>query len=90
MAIDNDMELERKEDRTGQERKRTKGESELQAVPKEEIEKTKAMLHRLHRAAGHPNNRSLARLCQDRGLPDEMSGLFGDEEGCTDDIALFD
>ncbi|CAK9001654.1 unnamed protein product [Durusdinium trenchii] len=75
MAIDNDMELERKEDRTGQERKRTKGESELQAVPKEEIEQTKAMLHRLHRAAGHPNNRSLARLCQDRGLPPWVTQL---------------
>ena len=28
-----------------------------------------ALLHRLHRAAGHPNNRALARLCRDRGLP---------------------
>lgn len=28
-----------------------------------------SLLHRLHRAAGHPANRALARLCQDRGMP---------------------
>lgn len=28
-----------------------------------------SMLHQLHRAAGHPSNRSLARLCRDRGMP---------------------
>ncbi|CAK9000779.1 unnamed protein product [Durusdinium trenchii] len=66
MAIDADKELEKRE---------TKGEQELKHVPKEEIEKTNAMLHRLHRAAGHPTNRSLARLCQDRGLPPWVSQL---------------
>ena len=66
MAIDDNVKHERKE---------TKGETELRKVPKEEIEKTKAMLHRLHRAAGHPNNRSLARLCQDRGLPPWVTQL---------------
>ena len=34
-----------------------------------DVQKAWTMLHRLHRAAGHPNNKSLARLCHDRGLP---------------------
>ena len=36
------------------------------------LERAKSMLHRLHRAAGHPSNRALSRLCKDRGLPDWM------------------
>ena len=32
-------------------------------------ERCRAMLHRLHRSAGHPSNRNLARLIRDRGLP---------------------
>ena len=35
----------------------------------EEYNRAMALLHRLHRAAGHPNNRALARLCRDRGMP---------------------
>ena len=27
------------------------------------------LLHRLHKAAGHPSNRALARICRDRGMP---------------------
>ena len=45
---------------------------EDEPVPKEvELERQKAwsLLHRLHRAAGHPHNRALARLCQDRKMP---------------------
>ena len=34
-----------------------------------EREKGRAILHRLHRAAGHPSNQSLARLLRDRKLP---------------------
>ena len=36
---------------------------------KEEKEKIKVLLQRLHRAGGHPNNRNLARICKDRGYP---------------------
>ena len=36
------------------------------------LERAKSMRHRLHRAAGHPSNRALIRLCKDRGLPDWM------------------
>ena len=32
-------------------------------------QQARAMLTRLHRAAGHPSNRALARICRDRGLP---------------------
>ena len=38
-------------------------------IPTEEREKGRAILHRLHRSAGHPSNRSLARLIRDRKLP---------------------
>eukprot|EP00439_Symbiodinium_sp_Y106_P059604 s171_g8.t1 len=32
-------------------------------------ERARAMLTRLHKAAGHPSNRALARICRDRGMP---------------------
>ena len=32
-------------------------------------ERARIMLHKLHRAAGHPTNRNLAKLCRDRQLP---------------------
>ncbi len=38
-------------------------------ISSDEREKGKSILHRLHRAAGHPSNRSLARLIRDRKLP---------------------
>ena len=53
----------------------SRGEKELDNVSKQDRERTLVMLHRLHRAAGHPSNRSLARLCQDRGLPPWVSQL---------------
>ena len=45
------------------------------ALPEEEVpdqenlERARSMLHKLHRAAGHPTNRNLAKLCRDRKLP---------------------
>ena len=38
-------------------------------VPAAERQKGIALLHRLHKAAGHPSNKALARLCRDRKLP---------------------
>ena len=38
-------------------------------IPKETVEKAQKLLHRLHKAAGHPPNRGLARICRDRGMP---------------------
>ena len=39
-----------------------------------EREQGRALLHKLHRAAGHPSNRALARLCRDRKLPKWLVG----------------
>ena len=36
----------------------------------QELEKWKAQLHRLHRAAGHPSKRNLVRMTQDAQLPE--------------------
>ena len=41
-------------------------------VSKKERDKAEALLHRLHKASGHPTNRALARLCKDRGMPEWM------------------
>ena len=49
--------------------------ADLSKIPAADVERTTTMLHRLHRAAGHPSNRALARLCQDRGLPPWVSQL---------------
>jgi hypothetical protein len=38
--------------------------------PAGELEKWKAQLHRLHRAAGHPSKRNLVRMAQDAQLPE--------------------
>ena len=38
-------------------------------VTAEKREQARSMLHKLHRAAGHPTNKNLARLCKDRRLP---------------------
>lgn len=38
-------------------------------VGPQERERAQALLHRLHKAAGHPTNRALARLVKDRNLP---------------------
>ena len=38
-------------------------------VPPDTRERARIMLHKLHRAAGHPTNRNLAKLCRDRQLP---------------------
>ena len=32
-------------------------------------QQAQALLHRLRKAAGHPSNRALARICRDRGMP---------------------
>ena len=42
---------------------------EEETVTSEVRERARAMLHRLHRAVGHPGNQNLARLCRDRKLP---------------------
>ena len=44
-------------------------QEEEEDVPTVEREKGRALLHKLHRAAGHPSNKALARLCRDRKLP---------------------
>ena len=38
-------------------------------IPQEKRDQALAQLHRLHKAAGHPANRALARLCKDRHAP---------------------
>ena len=38
-------------------------------VSPEHRKRAEALLHRLHRAAGHPSNKALARLCRDRCMP---------------------
>ena len=38
-------------------------------------EQGRALLTRLHKAAGHPSNRALARICRDRGMPKWMMDL---------------
>ena len=55
MAIDDNVKHERKE---------AKGEADLRKIPKEEIEKIKAILHRIHRTTGHPNNRSFGKTAK--------------------------
>ncbi|CAE7563794.1 TY5A [Symbiodinium sp. CCMP2592] len=45
------------------------GTSQEVPIPKETLEKAQKLLHRLHKAAGHPPNRGLARICRDRGMP---------------------
>ena len=48
---------------------RDDGNKDEEYVPTDkEREKVRSMLHRLHRAAGHPTNSSLARLCQTRKM----------------------
>ena len=38
-------------------------------VRKEQLEQARRLLMRLHKAAGHPTNRALAKICRDRGMP---------------------
>ena len=38
-------------------------------IPSTDKERTRVLLSKIHKAAGHPSNRNLARLCRDRGLP---------------------
>ena len=48
------------------------GQSDSKEVPmvsEAERERGRALLHKLHKSAGHPSNRSLARLIRDRKLP---------------------
>ncbi|CAE7823229.1 CACNA1B, partial [Symbiodinium necroappetens] len=42
---------------------------ENELVTEDMKEQARALLHRLHKAAGHPSNRALARICRDRGMP---------------------
>lgn len=44
-------------------------ESHEESPDKQTVERARAMLHKLHRAAGHPSNTNLSKLCRDRGLP---------------------
>eukprot|EP00434_Breviolum_minutum_P028248 symbB.v1.2.024989.t1/scaffold2394.1/size82379/5 len=63
------------EGQTNEEKESGSGEAEKtedENVTKEVREKGEALLHRLHKASGHPTNRALARLCRDRGLPGWM------------------
>ena len=41
----------------------------LEEVSKEKKDRALALLHRLHKAAGHPTNAALARLCKERNSP---------------------
>ena len=41
-------------------------------ISKEKKEKAEALLHRLHKAAGHPTNAALARMLRDRNSPKWM------------------
>ena len=45
-----------------------KTEDDEQVSP-EHRKRAESLLHRLHRAAGHPSNKALARLCRDRCMP---------------------
>jgi len=44
-------------------------EPQEESPDKQTVERARAMLHKLHRAAGHPSNTNLSKLCRDRGLP---------------------
>ena len=57
-------------------------------VGSQQREKAVALLHKLHRAAGHPPNRALARLCKDRGMPAWMQRLALELEcqACVDTL----
>ena len=44
----------------------------MEEVSKQEKDRAETLLHRLHKASGHPTNRALARLCKDRGVPEWM------------------
>ena len=45
---------------------------EQEGISDDAREQVRQLLHRLHRAAGHPSNRALAKLCRDRGMSDWM------------------
>ena len=40
-----------------------------EGVSEQKRQQARALLTRLHKAAGHPSNRALARICRDRGMP---------------------
>ena len=51
-------------------KRRRRDEDTAAYTPTEpERESASVLLHRLHRAAGHPTNKNLARLCDNRGMP---------------------
>lgn len=58
----------------------------MSKIGKAQRDKALALLHKLHRAAGHPSNRALMRLCKDRGMPVWMQNLARDLEcqACVD------
>ena len=49
-----------------------KEEQTMDDISQKEKDKAEVLLHKLHKAAGHPTNRALARLCKDRGMPEWM------------------
>ena len=55
-------------------------------VTLEQRARTKALLHKLHRAAGHPSNRALVRLCKEKGMRKWMQKLASELEcqACVD------
>lgn len=55
-------------------------------VTLEQRARAKALLHKLHRAAGHPSNRALVRLCKEKGMPKWMQKLAAELEcqACVD------
>ena len=61
-------------------------EEDASEVGREQRDKALALLHKLHRAAGHPSNRALVRLCKDRGMPVWMQNMARDLEcqACVD------
>ena len=50
-------------------------EEGVEDISKEKRDRSIALLHKLHRAAGHPTNQALARLCKERGMPKWMVTL---------------
>ena len=47
-------------------------EKKMEEISQKEKDRAEVLLHKLHKAAGHPTNRALARLCKDRGMPEWM------------------
>ena len=80
-AMDNDVPMDAS----------TSGHETMQPEDEEKVTleqraRAKALLHKLHRAAGHPSNRALVRLCKEKGMPKWMQKLAAELEcqACVD------